>query len=54
MASRSEVDGPRVAECKAALRNWRLRTFLITECGYTEDRADALVDSTTQTPEGPR
>jgi hypothetical protein len=41
MASRGETTGPRVDECKAALSNWRLSTFLAKELGYTE--ADALL-----------
>jgi hypothetical protein len=49
MASRSETDGPRVHECKEALTNWRLRTFLIQECGYSEARADELIDMAIQT-----
>jgi hypothetical protein len=53
MASRGEVSGPRVTECQAALSNWRLRNFLIKEWGYTERRADALIDlaATTKAPE---
>jgi hypothetical protein len=55
MASRGEVDGPRVAEAKAALSNWRLRNFLTRDCGYTPPAADALIDreaklAATQTP----
>jgi hypothetical protein len=50
LASRNEVDGPRVQECREALSNWRLRTFAITELGYDAARADALVDSAAQAP----
>ena len=52
MASRGETSGARVAECQEALTNWRLRTFLIQECGYTEARADELVDMALQTSGG--
>jgi hypothetical protein len=60
-ASRGEVDGPRVAECKAALDNWRLHTFFTRECGFSE--ADALLAAAglpvpgraaPKTPGGPR
>jgi hypothetical protein len=44
LASRGEVDGPRVDECTAALGVWRLRTFLIREMSMTTERADALID----------
>ncbi len=44
LASRGEVDGPRVAECDAALSFWRRRTFLIRDTGLTAERADALLD----------
>lgn len=44
LASRGEVDGPRVDECTAALGNWRLRTFLTREMSMSSERADALID----------
>ncbi|MGE4024694.1 hypothetical protein [Mycolicibacterium sp.] len=44
LASRGEVDGPRVAECNAALSFWRRRTFLIRDTGLTPERADVLLD----------
>lgn len=44
LASRGEVDGPRVTECAAALSFWRRRTFLIRDTGLTPERADALLD----------
>jgi hypothetical protein len=53
LASRGETSGPRVAEAKAALSNWRLYSFLVRECGYTEARADALVDSAVGAPKTP-
>jgi hypothetical protein len=53
MASRGEVDGPRVAECALALSNWRLRTALI-DFGYSEAEANRLVDSAPKTAGGPR
>ena len=45
MASRGEIGGPRVDECRAALSNWRLYTFLTKECGRTEFDADAMIDA---------
>lgn len=44
LASRGEVDGPRVAEADAALSWWRTRTFLVKEMSLTEERADSLMD----------
>lgn len=44
MASRGEVDGPRVAEADAALSWWRTRTFLVREMSLTEERADSLLE----------
>lgn len=44
MASRGEVDGPRVDEAQAALSYWRKRTFLIRETNVTEAQADELLD----------
>ncbi len=44
MASRGEVDGPRVAECDSALSWWRTRAFLIREMSLTEERADWPLD----------
>ena len=44
LASRGEVDGPRVAECDLALARWRLRTYLLKEWNITPDKADALCD----------
>lgn len=44
LASRGEVDGPRVAEADAALSWWRTRTFLVREMSLTEERADSLMD----------
>lgn len=44
LASRGEVDGPRVAECSEALSFWRTRTFLIREMKISEQRADELMD----------
>jgi hypothetical protein len=54
MASRGEVDGPRVTECRAALSSWRLHNFLTREWGYTEARADELVNLAAQAPEARR
>jgi hypothetical protein len=50
LATRGEVDGPKVAECKAALNNWRAYTYLVTECGYDAATAGSMIDSTTKTP----
>lgn len=44
LASRGEVDGPRVAECEAALSFWRRRTFLIRDTSMSAERADELLD----------
>lgn len=44
LASRGEVDGPRVEECKAALAFWRTRSFLVREMGLSGERADDLLD----------
>lgn len=44
LASRGEIDGPRVAEAKVALSNWKLHNLLTRECGYSQARADALID----------
>ncbi len=44
LASRGEIDGPRVAECDAALAWWRIRSRLVSEMGITEKRAEALLD----------
>ena len=49
LASRGETTGPRVDECKAALSNWQLYTFLIKEWNWSAERADALVDMASQT-----
>jgi hypothetical protein len=54
MASRGEISGPRVEQARAALANWKLRAFLMNECGYSAARADALVDSAAKTPGAPR
>lgn len=51
LASRGEADGPRVAECDAALSFWRRRTFLIRDTGLTAERADELLDLIEQPPE---
>jgi hypothetical protein len=53
MASRGETSGPRVTEAKAALSNWRLHGFLVRECGYTQARADALVETAVAAPKTP-
>ncbi len=52
MASRGEVDGPRVAECDAALSWWRIRSRLVSEMGITEERAESLLDLIVPQPEG--
>jgi hypothetical protein len=52
LASRGETTGENVDECEFALSNWRLYTFLVRECNYSAEAADALVDSRTQTPGG--
>jgi hypothetical protein len=44
LASRGEVDAPRVDECRAALSNWRLHRFLTVECNRSEEFAAAVVD----------
>lgn len=44
MASRGEVDGPRVAECDAALAWWRIRSRLVKEMDITPERAESLLD----------
>jgi hypothetical protein len=44
LASRGEINGPRVAECDAALAWWRIRSRLVSEMGITEKRAEALLD----------
>lgn len=44
LASRGEVDGPRVEECKTALAFWRTRSFLVREMGLSGERADDLLD----------
>lgn len=44
LASRGEVDGPRVAECDAALSWWRIRTRLIADMDISEHRAESLLD----------
>lgn len=44
LASRGEVDGPRVAECDAALAWWRIRTRLIADMDISEQRAESLLD----------
>ena len=45
LASRGEVDGPRVAECDAALAWWRIRSRLVSEMGITEERAESLLET---------
>lgn len=52
LASRGEVDGPRVAECDAALAWWRIRSRLVLEMGITEERAESLLDLIVPQPEG--
>ncbi|MDA4101465.1 hypothetical protein MMON44395_07655 [Mycolicibacterium monacense DSM 44395] len=52
LASRGEVDGPRVAECDAALAWWRIRSRLVVEMGITEERAESLLDLIVPPPEG--
>lgn len=44
LASRGEVDGPRVDECRYALSIWRTRTFLLRELGISDERADELIN----------
>lgn len=44
LASRGEVDGPRVEEADAALTWWRHRTYLIRDMGLSAERADDLLD----------
>lgn len=44
LASRGEVDGPRVDECDAGLAWWRTRAFLIKEMGISAQRAEELLD----------
>lgn len=44
LASRGEVDGPRVAECDAALAWWRIRSRLVSEMSISEERAESLLD----------
>ncbi|MDV3291911.1 hypothetical protein [Mycobacterium avium] len=44
MASRGEVDGPRVAEADAALTWWRHRTYLVRDMGIAAEHADKLMD----------
>lgn len=44
MASRGEVDGPRVEECTSALTWWRHRTYLVRDMGMSEVQADELLD----------
>lgn len=43
MASRGEVNGPRVDQCDAALDWWRHRTYLIREVRVAPERAEALL-----------
>lgn len=53
LASRGEVDGPRVAECDAALSFWRRRNFLVREMNISEDRAESLLDLIEAEPSEP-
>lgn len=48
MASRGEVDGPRVAEADAALTWWRHRAYLIRDMGIAPEQAEALLDTIDQ------
>ena len=50
MASRGEVDGPRVAEARSALSWWRRRAFLIRDTDMSPERADELLDLIDQRP----
>ncbi|KWX25624.1 hypothetical protein AFM11_05185 [Mycolicibacterium wolinskyi] len=43
MASRGEVDGPRVAEAKAALSWWKARGLLVDDLGVDPVRAESLL-----------
>lgn len=43
MASRGEVDGPRVAEAKAALSWWRARGLLVDDLSVDPVRAESLL-----------
>ncbi|MGH3556417.1 hypothetical protein [Mycobacterium sp.] len=44
LASRGEVDGPRVAEARAALSWYRTRSFMVKEMSLSPERAEALLD----------
>lgn len=44
MASRGEVDGPRVAEANAALSWWRVRAFLVKEMDISPEQAEELLE----------
>jgi hypothetical protein len=44
LASRGEVDGPRVAEAEAALSWHRKRAFLIGELAVSPERAEELME----------
>lgn len=43
LASRGEVDGPRVAECNEALSYWRMHATLVRELQIDADAAHSLV-----------
>jgi hypothetical protein len=49
LASRGEVDGPRVDECDAALSYWRTKQFMVREMKVSPERAEALLDQITDT-----
>jgi hypothetical protein len=52
MASRGEVDGPRVEAADAAMSYHRLRRFLIDELAYSPKAADAKIDDLLNTDVG--
>lgn len=43
LASRGEVDGPRVAECSEALSYWRMHATLLRELQIDADAAHSLL-----------
>lgn len=43
LASRGEVDGDRVQQCKDAVMRWKLFLLLVKEWGMPEDQARAAV-----------
>ncbi|WP_067389572.1 hypothetical protein [Mycolicibacterium novocastrense] len=43
LASRGEVDGPRVAECNEALSYWRMHATLLRELQIDADAAHSLL-----------